>query len=53
MKAKGLIVNNHSVAYAFSDLNCSPVLKFNDNTYLYFNIESESNNLSNPEFNRN
>ena len=33
MKAKGLIANNPSVAYAFCDINCSLVIKFNDNTY--------------------
>ena len=37
IKAKGLIANNPSVAYAFCDINCSLVLKFNDNTYRYFN----------------
>ena len=52
IKAKGLIANNPSVAYAFSDINCSLVLKFNDNTYRYFNSESELNNLLNPEFKR-
>ena len=49
MKARGLIVNNPSVAYAFCDINCSLVIKFNDNTYRYFNIECEFNNLLNPE----
>ena len=53
IKAKGLIANNPSVAYAFSDINCSLVLKFNDNTFRYFNSESELNNLLNPEFERN
>ena len=32
IKAKGLITNNPSVAYDFSDVNCSLVLKFNDNS---------------------
>ena len=53
IKVKGLITNNPLVAYAFSDVNYSLVLKFNDNTYRYFNGESELNNLSNPEFKRN
>ena len=53
IKVKGLITNNSLVAYAFSDVNYSLVLKFNDNTYRYFNGESELNNLSNPEFKRN
>ena len=48
IKAKGLIANNPSVA--FSDINCSLVLKFNDNTYRYFNSESELKNILNPEF---
>ena len=52
IKAKGLIANNPSVAYAFCDINCSLVLKFNDNTYRYFNSESERNNLLTPEFKR-
>ena len=53
IKAKGLIANNPSIAYAFSNYNFSLVLKFNDNTYRYFNSESELNNLLNPEFKRN
>ena len=53
IKAKGLIANNPSVTYAFSDFNCSLVLKFNDNKYPYFNSESELNNFLNPEFKRN
>ena len=47
MKARGLIVD--SVAYAFCDINCSIVIKFNDNTHRYFNSESELNNLLNSE----
>ena len=49
MKARGLIANNLSVAYAFCDINCSLVIKFNDNTYRYFNSECELNNLLNSE----
>ena len=41
LKAKELIANNPLVAYAFGDLNFSLVLKFNDNTYRYFNSESD------------
>ena len=52
VKAKGLIANNLSVAYAFCDINCSLASKFNDNTYRYFNSDSELNNLLNPEFMR-
>ena len=53
IKAKGLIANNPSIAYALSNYNFSLVLKFNDNTYRYFNSESELSNLLNPEFKRN
>ena len=49
MKAKGLIANNPSVAYTFCDISCSLVIKFNDNTYRYFNSECELNNLLNSE----
>ena len=49
MKARGLIANNLSVACAFCDINCSLVIKFNDNTYRYFNSECELNNLLNSE----
>ena len=49
MKARGLTANNTSVAYAFCDINCSLVIKFNDNTYRCFNSESELNNLLNSE----
>ena len=52
IKAKGLIANNPSVAYAFNDINCSLVLKFNDKTYRYLNSESELNSHLNPEFKR-
>ena len=48
-KARGLVSNNLLVAYAFSDINCSFVLKFNDNTFHYFNSEYELNNLLNSE----
>ena len=43
MKARKFIANNPSVAYAFCDTNCSLVIKFNDNTYRYFNSECELN----------
>ena len=51
-KVKGRIANNPSVAYDFFDINCSLVLKFNNNKYRYFNSESELNNPLNPEFKR-
>ena len=50
IKAKGLIPNNPRVAYGFSDINCSLILKFNDNTFRYFSSEPELNNLLNLEF---
>ena len=49
IKTKGLIANNPSVAYAFFNINCSFVLKFNDNTCHYFSSETELNSLLNPE----
>ena len=49
MKAKGLIINNPSVAYVFCDINCSLVMKFNNNTYRYFNSESELAKLLDSE----
>ena len=49
MKARALIANNPSDAYAFCDINCSLVIKFDDNTYRYFNSECELNNLLNSE----
>ena len=44
-KAKGLIKGNPSVAYAFCDINHSLAIKFNDNTYKYFNSEHELRKL--------
>ena len=44
-KAKGLVKGNPSVAYAFCDINCSLAIKFNDNTYKYFNSENELRKL--------
>ena len=38
-KARRLVSNNSLVAYAFSEINCSLVLKFNNNTFHYFNSE--------------
>ena len=35
-KAKGLIKDDPSVAYAFCDINCFLPIKFNDITYKYF-----------------
>ena len=49
MKAKGLIINNPSVAYVFCDINCSLVMKFNNNAYRYFNSESEPAKLLHSE----
>ena len=44
-KAKGLIKDNPSVAYAFCDINCSLAVKLNGNTYKYFNSEKELRKL--------
>ena len=41
----GLVKDNPSVAYAFSDINCSLVIKLNDNLYKYFNSENELRKL--------
>ena len=49
MKARGLIIGNPLVAYAFCDINCSLVIKFNDNTYQYFNSELELDKLLHSE----
>ena len=44
-KAKGLVKDNPSVAYAFCNINCSLAIKFNDNTYKYFKSEIVKLNL--------
>ena len=36
-KPRGLVCNNRLVTYAFSDVNCSFILKLKDNTFHYFN----------------
>ena len=40
-KAKGLVKDNTAAAYAFCDINCSLAIRFNNNTYKYFNSETE------------
>ena len=49
MKAKVLIINNPSVAYVFCGINYSLVMKFNNNTYRYFNSKSELTKLLDSE----
>ena len=44
-KAKGLVKDNTSVAYAFCGINCSLALEFNKNTYNYFNSENKLRKL--------
>ena len=44
-RAEGLVKDNSSVVYAFCDINCSLSMKFNDNTYKYFNSENELRKL--------
>ena len=53
IKPRDSLLKPLSCSNAFSDVNCSLVLKFIDNTYRYFNNESEFNYLLNPEFKRN
>lgn len=48
-KKRGLASNNHLIAFAFSDINCSLVLKFSDNTFHYFHTEYELDNLLNSK----
>ena len=42
---KGHVKDNPSVPYAFYDINCSLAIKFNGNTYKYFNSENELRKL--------
>ena len=42
---KPRVKDNPSVAFAFDDINCSLALRFNDNTYKYFNSENEPRKL--------
>ena len=49
-KARVLVRNNLLVAYAFSNISCSLVLKFNDNTFQYFNNEYELNDFNDFKF---
>ena len=44
-KAKGVVKDNSSVAYAFCDIKCSLAIKFNGNTYKYFNSENKLRKL--------
>ena len=44
-KAKGLVKDNPSLAHTFCDINCSLPVKFNDNTYKYFNSGNELRKL--------
>ena len=44
-KVKGLVKDNRSVAYTFCDINSSLPIKFNDNTYKYFNSGNELRKL--------
>ena len=39
------IKDNSPITYAFSDIKCSPTLKFNDITYKYVNSENELTKL--------
>ena len=44
-KAKGVVKDNPSVAYALCDMNCSLAIKFNDSRYKYFNKKNELRKL--------
>ena len=44
-KAKGLVKDNPSVAYAFCDINCCLAIKFNGIKYKYFNSENKLRKL--------
>ena len=45
MKARGLIKDNDSIDFVFSDINCSLGVKFNDDSFKYFNSEQELYNI--------
>lgn len=44
-KPKGLVEDNPSIAFAFCDINCYLSIKFNANTYKYFNSENKFRKL--------
>ena len=44
-KAKGLVKDNPSVAYILCHINCFLAIKFNDNTYKYFDSENKLRKL--------
>ena len=46
-KAKGLIKGNSNIKYVYSDINCSLALRFNDDSFKYFNGGRELLNLLN------
>ena len=45
MKARGLIKDNDAIDFVFSDINCSLGVKFNDDSFKYFNSEKELYNI--------
>ena len=45
MKARGLIKDNDAIDFVFSDINCSLGVKFNDDSFKYFNSEQELYNI--------
>ena len=46
-EAKGLIKGNSDIKYVYSDINCSLALRFNDDSFKYFNSERELLSLLN------
>ena len=45
MKASGLIKDNDAIDFVFSDINCSLGVKFNNDSFKYFNSEQELHNI--------
>ena len=46
-KAKELIKRNTNINYIYNDINCSLALRFEDNSFKYFNSEKELHRLLN------
>ena len=44
-KAKSIVKDNPAVMLAFTDINCSLVLKLNDDKFHYFNSKDELNKI--------
>ena len=44
-KANGLIKGNSYIKYVYSDINCSLALRFNEDSFKYFNSENSEREL--------